>query len=463
MKIYFTNPEKQQKFRMLWLDTLLVLFIIILSYVIRVLLYESGNIAQIPGRISWLVIPAVLVHLVSFYLFGLYDLRINKNRKILFINVSLSVIVASIGIAILSFVFPSYKIGRVLVFIHVAIMVIAVFYWRLFYGLREEKTKPQKTFIIGWDGITEKIFELLQDTKKGYKIKGVVIEGEKSKFESLGNLVPLYESMESAFRDKRPDVIVLQKIPENFGVFRNFFLDLKFEGTEIYDGHEFYQRIAGKVPVSELPASALILGGSGLSFQPPIYQNLKRIMDIVVSILVLVVSSPLCLMVALMIKMESKGPVLFRQERIGKYEIPFILMKFRTMMDDAERESGPCWATENDSRLTRVGRFLRKTRLDEFPQFINVLKGDMSLVGPRPIREYFAEQFVQKFPFYRLRFKVKPGITGWAQVNMSYVNTEEEQYEKLEYEIFYIYHQSIFLDLFIILKTAQSILKMRGG
>jgi lipopolysaccharide/colanic/teichoic acid biosynthesis glycosyltransferase len=186
-------------------------------------------------------------------------------------------------------------------------------------------------------------------------------------------------------------------------------------------------------------------------------------MDVFVSAAILLGALPILLVIVLLIKLDSKGPVLFRQERLGMKEAPFTLLKFRTMIEDAEKQCGPCWAEKNDPRLTKIGRILRKTRLDELPQFLNVLKGDMSLVGPRPIRKYFSDIFIEKFPFYRLRFKVKPGITGWAQVNMDYVNTEQDQYDKLEYEFYYLYHQSMFLDLFILLKTVQAILKMRGG
>jgi lipopolysaccharide/colanic/teichoic acid biosynthesis glycosyltransferase len=186
-------------------------------------------------------------------------------------------------------------------------------------------------------------------------------------------------------------------------------------------------------------------------------------MDVIVSTVILLIFLPFFLAIALLIKLDSKGPVLFRQERLGMNETPFTLLKFRTMVDNAEQKCGPCWAMKNDPRLTKTGRILRITRLDEVPQFFNVLKGDMSLVGPRPIRKHFADIFAEKFPFYRLRFKLKPGITGWAQVNMDYVNTDEDQYDKLEYEFYYLYHQAMFLDFFILLKTAQAILKMRGG
>jgi len=191
--------------------------------------------------------------------------------------------------------------------------------------------------------------------------------------------------------------------------------------------------------------------------------RLKRFLDVVFSAVMLLAVCPILPIIALMIKLESKGPVFFKQERLGLNERTFDLIKFRTMIINAEQETGPVWADTDDSRLTRVGKILRKTRLDELPQFINVIKGEMSLVGPRPIRRHFADIFAEKFPFYRLRFKVKPGITGWAQVNMDYVNTERDQYEKLEYEFYYIFHKSFFLDFFIILKTIQCVMKLRGG
>jgi exopolysaccharide biosynthesis polyprenyl glycosylphosphotransferase len=462
MKNYLLNPQKRRKLRLLCYDGLVVLGVFLLSYGMRVFLYEGRGVEELIGRVSWLVMLGVLVHLVSFYAFGLYEEDVHANRKILFINILLSILVASGGVAIFSFMFPTHQIGRILVGIHVFLMLAVVYLWRVVYGHSKE-TEGRKAIIVGWDGIAQKIVDLLLHTKTGYTVEGIVVGKGQPHPEGLGNPAPVYESLDEAFKGAKPHVIVLSPAPKELGVFGNFFLDLKFEGTEIYRGTEFYERISGRVPVSEMKDRWLLLGGSGSAFQPAVYPHLKRLMDIAVSVLMLMVSAPVCLLVALLIKLDSKGPVLFRQERVGQYEKPFMLLKFRTMVDNAEKESGPCWATETDSRFTRIGKFLRKTRLDEFPQFINVLKGDMSLVGPRPIREFFAEQFAEKFPFYRLRFKVRPGITGWAQVNMPYVNTEEEQYEKLEYEVYYIYHQSIFMDLFILLKTVQAVVKMRGG
>ena len=180
--------------------------------------------------------------------------------------------------------------------------------------------------------------------------------------------------------------------------------------------------------------------------------------DALLSSIFLFLTSPILLFCALAIKLESKGPVFFKQERLGLKQKPFNLIKFRTMQENAEERTGPLRAKENDSRLTRIGRFLRKTRLDEIPQFINVLKGDMSFVGPRPIRKYFADKYSKETSYYPLRFTVKPGITGWAQTRFGYSESDSDQIKKFQYDLFYIQEASLFLDLLIILKTIQTVL-----
>ncbi len=180
---------------------------------------------------------------------------------------------------------------------------------------------------------------------------------------------------------------------------------------------------------------------------------LKRLFDVVISFAVLVIFLPLWLLVALAIKLTSKGPVLFKQRRIGKGNKPFILVKFRSMIEDAERETGPVWARKDDHRVTTVGRLLRRTRLDEVPQLINVLKGQMSLVGPRPERPYFVEQLVREIPLYSRRLNVKPGLTGWAQTRHSYDASVDDVREKVKYDLFYIENMSLSLDVKILVRT----------
>ena len=171
---------------------------------------------------------------------------------------------------------------------------------------------------------------------------------------------------------------------------------------------------------------------------------------------------PFLLISALAIKLDSAGPVFFIQERLGQNEVPFRLYKLRTMIHNAEQFTGPQWSTEDDPRITRVGRVLRKLRLDELPQLFNVLKGEMSVMGPRPIRKHFADVLAQEVPYYRLRFLAKPGLTGWAQVNYDYAGSKEGQSEKLQYDLFYLVHQSIWLDLYILFKTIKVMVWGKG-
>jgi len=198
-------------------------------------------------------------------------------------------------------------------------------------------------------------------------------------------------------------------------------------------------------------------------FMPPWERAAKRALDIVVSIVVLLGGAPLWLLIAIIIKLESKGPVFYLQERVGKDGRIFWMYKFRSMIEDAEKYTGPVWATEDDPRITKVGRVLRKLRLDEVPQFFNVLKGEMSLVGPRPERPYFVAQLMKIFPLYIKRLRVAPGITGWAQVKWGYDRSLEDVQEKLKYDLFYIENMSLRMDLKILLRTVWVALRGKGA
>ena len=192
-------------------------------------------------------------------------------------------------------------------------------------------------------------------------------------------------------------------------------------------------------------------------------RRLKRSFDLVVGTLAAILSAPLVALIAVLIKLDTSGPVFFVQERLGRLERPFRCIKLRTMCDNAERLTGPVWASASDPRITRVGRVLRKTRLDELPQLLNVLRGEMSLVGPRPIRKHFADQLAQDIPFYRLRFLERPGLTGWSQVNSKYVSTFLEQVTKFRFECEYLTRQSLLFDIYIILRTGIVVLSGKGA
>ncbi len=229
-------------------------------------------------------------------------------------------------------------------------------------------------------------------------------------------------------------------------------LDCRLKGVRVEEWFTFTERLCGKFPVENLLPSFLIFSdGFRRSF---IIKKVKRMMDVLLSILGLLLFFPFCLLICAAIKLESAGPIFYRQERVGEGGAVFRLLKFRSMRPDAERH-GPVWAGANDRRTTRVGRVIRKLRLDEIPQMINVLKGEMSFVGPRPERPFFVEKLQKEIPFYAHRHSVKPGITGWAQIYYPYGASREDALEKLKYDLYYIKHMSVVLDLIVILKTVK--------
>lgn len=237
-------------------------------------------------------------------------------------------------------------------------------------------------------------------------------------------------------------------------------LACRMEGILVEEKEAMYERIAGKIAVESLRPSYLIFG-RGFTRNRVALAG-KRVLDVTVSGIGLLLAAPLCLLTAIAIKLDSRGPIFFGQERVGQDGETFTILKFRTMRPDAEA-GGPQWAQQNDDRITKIGRFLRLTRIDEIPQMLNVLRGQMSFVGPRPERPVFVEQLQQQIPYYQLRHTVKPGLTGWAQVNYPYGASVEDAAEKLRYDLYYIKYISPLFDLNIILRTVGVILFGKGA
>ncbi|MFY7975234.1 MAG: exopolysaccharide biosynthesis polyprenyl glycosylphosphotransferase, partial [Rubrivivax sp.] len=210
-----------------------------------------------------------------------------------------------------------------------------------------------------------------------------------------------------------------------------------------------------------LNASWLIFG-DGFN-QGALRTFVKRVFDIFCALLLTLVSAPIMVITAFAIKLESRGPVFYRQERVGLEGKPFMVTKFRSMRTDAEKDGKPRWATQNDDRVTRIGHIIRRLRIDELPQLFNVLNGEMSLVGPRPERPFFVEQLTQEIPFYAVRHSVKPGVTGWAQVRYHYGSTVEDSQEKLQYDLYYVKNHTLFLDLVVLFETVGVVLTGKGA
>jgi len=237
-------------------------------------------------------------------------------------------------------------------------------------------------------------------------------------------------------------------------------LRCRLGGIDVREREEIFEQITGRIAVAAMRPSYLIFN-EGFRRQPWA-ALMKRIVDLVMALTIFLLTWPFMILTALAVKLESAGPALFKQERIGQDGRPFTLMKFRSMRADAEKATGAVWATEDDPRITKVGRFIRKTRLDELPQLFNVMRGQMSLVGPRPERDPFVRQLAERIPYYHQRHIVKPGLTGWAQINYPYGNTVEDALHKLQYDLFYIKNHSVLFDLSILFSTIRTVVLRKG-
>lgn len=281
----------------------------------------------------------------------------------------------------------------------------------------------------------------------GKSYKGIRVKGS------------LDELLDIVYKNKASEVIIaLEK--ENHDLLVDVISRLENKGIGLKIVPDLYEILSGQARTSQLYGIPLI--DIMPELMPEWEKKLKRISDVVISFLILVLTLPMSFFVAIAIKLDSKGPVLFKQERIGMNGKKFKIYKFRSMYQDAEKNTGPVWSTKNDPRVTRVGKILRKLRIDEIPQFVNVLKGEMSLVGPRPERPYFVEQLSGQIPYYQRRLKVRPGITGWAQVKHKYDESIEDVKVKLRYDLFYIENMSLRMDIKILARTILVVLFGKG-
>ena len=306
---------------------------------------------------------------------------------------------------------------------------------------------------IGKDPIFDDIFKIIKSNYSNY----YSIKGHRHSQNSVQNMPVFLKFIE----DEHINTVVYSVHSEMARQISNDLITIQFRNKNIIDAYNFYQFLTFKYPVYFLDNFWLLINAQKEIFFPAIVNNLKRAFDVLWALLLLPPALPLLLISALAIRLDSGTPVLFIQERLGKNGVPFRLFKLRTMNNNSECQ-GPRWCVKNDPRITRVGKFLRKFRVDELPQLFNVLKGKMSIVGPRPVRSNVTEDMAKDIPYYKMRLLVKPGLTGWAQIQYRHNQTEEGHSEMLQYDLFYIMHQSIGLDLLILFKTIKIILWGKG-
>ena len=423
---------------------------------------RTGQSLTLPAFGKALLIAAVCQ--LCLYYAELYDFRLLADRREVFLRLLQALGSTSLILAFLYFWFPSLVIGRGVFVLSAALGIACVGGWRVFYewlygriGYRE------RLLLVGTSAATVSLArELFERKDLGVQIVGFIDPDPARVGESLLNpgIVGTLEDIPQIIRSHSVDRVVVSLADARGRLPMDRLLEMKLDGVSFSHLANVYEEYTGKIAVENLRPSWLIFS-EGFRKSGKL-KALKRATDILVAASGLVLTSPIMLAVAVAVRFTSAGAVLFTQQRVGLNGKVFKLYKFRSMREDAEAETGAVWATPGDARITAVGRFLRKTRLDELPQFWNVLRGDMSLVGPRPERPEFVQQLTTQIAFYGQRHVVKPGLTGWAQVRYSYGASVEDALQKLQYDLFYAKNMSMGLDMFILFKTVQTVLLQRG-
>jgi len=418
------------------------------------LLYDGGL-----GRIS----IAVASILTGLYFHDLYS-QIRVSSRLLLLQQVLQVTgISFLFQALLYYANSGLILPRWLMMLGGGFSLIAITGWRTFYSAVVLRALgEEKVLLLGSNSLVEEIARHIREHPElGMKVAGYVDEQASPALDRHaehlgppGRLRELAEKLE-------PDLIIVGLAERRNRTPMADLLELRFSGIRIQEAATAHERVAKTVSLRELRPSQLIYTG-GLGPRPGMV-TLQAAYSRVIALAGLVLASPVMLLAAAAVRLTSRGPALYRQTRVGWKGRPFTLYKFRSMRADAEEVTGAVWATKNDPRVTPVGRWLRRLRVDELPQFINVLKGDMSLVGPRPERPEFVASLSKQIPYYRQRLFVRPGITGWAQINHKYGDSVEDAARKLEYDLYYIKNLSPALDAYIIVQTMKTVLLQRGA
>ena len=420
----------------------------------------------------WLYLRIFLITftcLTSLYYNDLYDFKVTDSFLELGIRLLQALGASAIFLAAIYIIFPEAIVGHGIFALSIGFVIVFIVSWRFFYKLiLTHGIFDQNIILLGSGNLAKNIMDEINQRKdSGYTVSINVQESSGSNdVADKGNIKKTsykkdYEGLCDMAQELKINKIVVA-LTEKRGEFpTKELLKCRVSGIEIIEGTSFYEMLSGKLIVTQLNPSWLIFSKG--FHKSRIRRFLKRTMDLIFSVALLILLSPVILVTAVLIKINSTGPVIFLQERVGKNKRTYLVYKFRSMIADAERESGPVWAKDNDCRITRVGKVIRKWRVDEIPQLWNVLKGDMSFVGPRPEREFFVKKLEDIIPYFGERFSAKPGITGWAQVCYGYGASVEDSTEKLNYDLFYIKNMSIFMDLMIIMRTIKIVLFGKGA
>ncbi|MDI6820694.1 MAG: exopolysaccharide biosynthesis polyprenyl glycosylphosphotransferase [Patescibacteria group bacterium] len=435
--------QAKSKALFLLLSDVIVFYIaLILTLVLR---YQTGfsryllNQHLVPFSIIF------VVSIIAFYISGLYDLKHLKNEPAFFKILSTAQSINLLIAFAFFYLFPFFGVSpRTNLLLFAVISTSLLIVWRYFFNRLVKNTRLQNVLVIGSTPDIEKVAQYLKTNPQlGLNIKLILKNGIDD---------PLWLSLPEIIRkDQISTLVIAPHIKKNQEAAKVIF-DQLTKGIEILDTLTFYEQIFSKTPLTELEEMWFL---ENVARKRMFYESIKKIEETFIAFFLTVIFAPFLIIIYLLIKLTSPGPAIYKQIRAGRKEKIFTLYKFRTMRINAEK-NGPEWSQPNDERITPIGKILRSSHLDELPQLFNLFKGDISFVGPRPERPEFVRELREKIPFYDIRHIVRPGLTGWAQINYHYGSSIEDAYEKLQYDIFYIKNRSIILDLLIILKTIKT-------
>ena len=427
------------------------------------------GLESLPKSLSPLLPKVVVfsfVMLIIMTAFGLYNWEWRLSVKSLLLRLGLSFGLGFMVMSLLFYIFPDpLFVGRGAFLMALGSGLASIFLLRLaFYRWTDIAALKTRVLVLGTGSRAAKIEEMLEKRGSAANIQvlGYHPMGGIHHFVATDRVLGSDEPfMHLVKRLQVQEIILAVRERRGGGMPVPELLECRLRGIKVLELSSFFERENGHLQLDSLNASWMILG-DGFD-QGVLRDTIKRMFDLIFSSLLLVATAPVMLATALLIRLESPGPILYRQVRIGQYGQPFTIFKFRSMRQDAEKDGRPQWAQQNDDRTTRVGRFIRRARIDELPQIFNVFMGDMSFVGPRPERPYFVSELKKDVPYYAARHNIKPGITGWAQVRYSYGASLEDALEKLQYDLYYVKNHSLFLDLMILLQTVQVVLLGKGA
>lgn len=436
----------------------------VLAILIRFGGHGGGNVLRSQRGWTTVLIVTATVQ-AGFYLFDLYDSERINRKSIMVLGIVQAVGAATMICALAWYIVPSLLLGRGTLLITFLLMSLVMIYWRLFlmWFLRNPRF-AERILILGTDSdAVELAREILNRKELGYEVIGFLGCDPALVGKSLINprVIGVYGDLEDVVSRFRADRIVVTGPDARQQLPLEPLMALKLRAdVSIEESVSFYERLTGKINTQMLRPRWLIFSSSADFLK--VYRRVVRVLELVISLVIFTLTFPLMLLVSLLIRIDSKGPVFYKQNRVGRHNKVFKIVKFRSMTVDAEK-NGAVWASEVDPRITRVGRVIRKTRIDELPQLWNVIRGEMNLIGPRPERPEFVCDLEKQIPYYTQRHLVKPGLTGWAQVRYRYGNSLEDAQEKLKYDLYYIKNQSPFLDAFILFETARIVIFGRGA